>query len=69
MGSMSYCRHRNASRELMQIVNEWHNWSADDAEDQEEAAARSRILHQCKELLEMNGATVNTDGTEVNNYD
>ena len=66
--NMSYCRHRNTVRELAQIIDEWEDGverhAADDSTD-EETSARSRILSQCKELLEMNGCTVDTDGTDV----
>ena len=52
MGSMSYCRFENTSRDLQDCLNAIHNGEAEDL-DSYEMAGLERILDLAKEIVEL----------------
>ena len=58
---MSYCRHQNTANDLSDVISRWHD--TDDGSASDDRVTRQRLLRQCKDLLEMNGCTVDVAGT------
>jgi len=59
--NMSHCRHANTSNDLQQVIDNWDDYDEEclemiedgDEPCPDEAAARLRIIQQCRELLEI----------------
>ena len=50
MSNMSYCRHENTAKDLADILDEWHNFEASEAEDSE-IAGRKQVVRLCMRII------------------